>query len=366
ALMTSSMWVDRTEPEQLRRALVAKTMYQHIAEMLDDLIDTGEYSRSAASRLYCCVLLPLGQPRIDTEKLRGRMLKSVTRSGAPMVDPLVELAAQLHHEIGRAPRALGFRELFSLGNRFLSHGQPLTVLLQGRRLDVPAVRGAARHFYAPSAEVDWVTRLAKYMSHASNLALLDLYFVRPSAPMGDLNEHLWTWYYLDALISIMDHLADLEADSRAGIVNLALLGMRPQGPKADEVPLDSFRGLGVDDFDCLLEQMADLSTRALMHAEWSGMAAPRFYRLLTLLVPVVMLSSGKDGGRSLLPAYLEKLATRLSTPGSSGRRRPIPPPSPSRALYYQETRYSQHSAPVRTQDVFTTVPATPRADMIPS
>jgi hypothetical protein len=273
---------------------------------------------------------------------------------------------EFHRELSRAPRYSEWREIFDFGNRTLAEGQSLTVLLQSNRSDIARVRRTSERFYAPDSSVGWVERLGKYCSHVSNLTLIDLSFIRPDAPVGDVHEHLRAWYYLDALISILDHLADLRSDSRSGVVNLALLQVRPnasfRGPHVEEV----YRALTSSEVDLLLDRLVTLSVTAFAHAERSGVESPSYYRLLLLLIPVVMLTSGKDGRGDLVPAYLGKLASRLGAPPEEGEPHPRFPDPVEEARTYHETRYSQQSEPDRTQELFTTEPETPRADMIPS
>jgi hypothetical protein len=366
ALFTLGRLRHGIRPADLENLLLAKLLYQLLAEMLDDVVDSANYSVELAGTVFRLALADLGEEQLSEASVRGAFQALCPSVPAPFVASIACLSAGLTDLLRRAPRWAEFHARFRQGNERVIAGQSLSMLFNDASRDPAALEEAAREFAAPDPSVRWYERLATHMGHVSNLALLDLIFARPSVDLGDVEEHERTWYYYNLVISMLDHLLDLETDSRLGITNLALIAMHPEEAARGESARRSFRALRQADYDTFVTRLARLVAIGSRHGERSGLGSREYYRMLNATIPLVMFASCKDRNQDLLGAILRSFAaaTRESNQERAECSQEAAPDSFLRAP--QLTTYSQWSSRFRTQRVFTTVPRAPLAWRTPS
>jgi hypothetical protein len=355
--------MDRSD---VQRALLAKILYEHLTEILDDVIDAGSYGRRQCEQIFRTALVPIGDPGFRTEPTQRRLLELLSREQRGYASPVAKLGTALSDLLLGAPRWADLGPAIRIQNEYVAIGQSLSTTCRGYRIDLQEVRRRAARFDSPEVELTWVERLAKYQSQVSNLALLDLCFVRREFELGNLGAALQSWYYYDVVISLLDHLFDLRADTEEEVANLALLWMSPDACRDAITPSDAYRALRMSDYERLVSRVAELSARALTMASSERSESAEFYRFLTVMIPVVMFAVGRDQDPDLLHSVLRALVpvVRVSPRAisTSGSNEGVEPSGGD----YHSTTYSQWSSPFRTQRVFTTLPFAPRAASMPS
>ncbi len=342
---------DRIPEEGFLRGFTTKVLYVYLQDSLDHVLDHGIYAYEDAVRLYRFCLSPLTELDADFATLEEDLGATLRPGQEAAAAPLALLTRTLHGWIMDSPNAKEMSPYIRWVNERFARAQTASTFQRRSHLDIEAIKRIASEFWAPDPDVAWHERFAANLSWVTNPSLLDLCFARELPSPGELRDHMLAWYYFDAVISRLDHLADLWSDLREGIVNAALISIRESEPGEAWEPTALAANLADGELERFLVRTAEFERRGLRFALRSCQDPDRFYPFLGLMIPVVMLSRCGEGRTWMLPRYVRELAPALEEAS-----RPD----------YHSTTYSQHASPFRTHHGLATLPWKPRDFRMPS
>ncbi|HEX9567497.1 MAG TPA: hypothetical protein VGA48_07895 [Thermoplasmata archaeon] len=326
AIMMTERFRDDLTPENRNRAISAKIAYELLLDTLDDLIDRGSYGFADALDLMRYALAPLTARTFEEEIFQDELRGRLAPEDRHLTDFLTAVVSATHRAIRTSPHGVELAGEFERIHENWTLGQACTMYQKEPTIDIRAFVTAASRFPAPAADVRGVERVSGWLSHTAAVTLLDLCFVDHLLSPEKMDEHLAAWFYLDAVPSYLDNIADLSRDIDDGIANLFLIA---RGGDAI-LDLRRVRGLrpklAVADYESFLERTAEFCRRGLVHAAASHDGPDDFYPFIALMFPVVMFSDEHGVREDLLHAYLRCLdpAMRQARAGSAGAAITIP------------------------------------------
>jgi len=274
----------RMTEADIRRSIVASSLYEMTQDLLDDLLDGGGWTFAEAVRLYDRCLRPLTDPTVAMEGLEADLADLM----GPEQDGLERILAEATQEL-RGLLDSGderVRRLLAKGHEALTRAQAATIYFRRETLDIDAMRDIATGLPSPDPSLPWLDRLAIYASWPSNIALFDAGFASSPVSNRELTAHARAWLAFDEAISFLEHFAGAEADVREGVVNVAcLLANLPLAILGE----GSFRGFAPRELRSIFEK----ATECLVHAIHEGMAgggAPDDYGFLALMIPTIIFA----------------------------------------------------------------------------
>ncbi|TLZ52639.1 MAG: hypothetical protein E6K18_02515 [Methanobacteriota archaeon] len=198
------------------------------------------------------------------------------------------------------------------------------------------------------ADLAWDERLACAMTWTLTHALIDLCFVERPIPTEDLAATIKAWSYLSGVVTYLDHAVGVREDLESGIVNTALVSMRPH----EILGLAAFprgaRGPASHELERVLDRAAEFAMRAL--AATAGRDDAQ-YACLALLIPTTLLAPWIGSRDGLVGRYFRRIGPAVRA---------------AELRAYHSATYSQQSSPSRTQRAFKTLPGKPRQRSTPS
>ncbi len=342
---------ERVPEKDFLRGFAAKVLYVYLQDGLDHVLDHGTYSYVDAVRLYGLCLSPLTEPDADFGALDDELQATLRPGQEAAAAPLAFLTRTLHKHIGDSPNAKEMRPYLRWVNERFARAQTASVFQRRSHLNIAAIKRIASAFWAPDPDVSWHERFDAHLSWVTNLSILDLCFARELPSVGELRDHMLAWYYLDAVICRLDHVADLWTDLREGIVNAALLSMGESEPGNAWEPTALATIPSDGDLETFLARTAEFERRGLRFALRSYQDLDHFYPFLAVMIPVIMLSRCEEPRKWMLHRYLRELVPALE----DALRRD-----------YHSTSYSHHASPFRTHRGLATLPWNPRDFRMPS
>ena len=311
ATMISEKYRPRMNPENLRRALIAKILHKCQAGILDDLVDQGKYTFIEAKDLYHHCFASMIDPDFDINTFRKELALILKQEQLSMFDLVTNITAafnRLHQESPNGPDL--FYEMERVDDRVIL-GQALTMFQKHPSFDLGKLKRISSGFWAPDPDVKWHERLASYVSGATYYNLIDMCFLTEPISKSEMNATLKGWYYYDLIIAHLNHYVGLHKDLRAGIANLALIGMREQ----DVLSLSSLHGynpnLTVRDYEEHFARTAEFSRRAIANAMKGQEDLNMFHPFITIMIPVVMLADWIGNRDTMIHAYLRTVSPAI-------------------------------------------------------
>ena len=276
----------RMTEADIRRSIVASSLYEMTQDLLDDLLDGGGWTFAEAVRLYDRCLRPLTDPTVAMEGLEADLADLM----GPEQDGLERILAEATQEL-RGLLDSGderVRRLLAKGHEALTRAQAATIYFRRETLDIDAMRD-----------------IAIYASWPSNIALFDAGFASSPVSNRELTAHARAWLAFDEAISFLEHFAGAEADVREGVVNVAcLLANLPLAILGE----GSFRGFAPRELRSIFEKATECLVHAI-HEGTAGGGAPDDYGFLALMIPTIIFAFSRTSSeqadmffRTLAPA----------------------------------------------------------------
>jgi hypothetical protein len=299
-------------PEEKEAAWAAKLVHFGLTQLLDDLVDEGRVPADAVERSFTAVFDGLFVKDSETAANSSLVRSRFGEFAPPSGELALEMVAVQRGLLRRAAHfervAPALREDVNL----FARGQALSALLRGPRPPIPEVRSQAALLPAPYPDIVWQDRLAKSLTFATSLTLIDLAFAHGLPSGFDLERHRKAWYLMDTVMGESDHLAMLSADSARGLTNTAALLL---DPGSADLAGEGAATPGVwtaDKYEVLLAHWASLTARVLDLRPPTAPGSGEVYRdialgpVLTLLQPQLPVPP-----EHLLSSYLSVLAGRF-------------------------------------------------------
>ncbi len=320
AMMTMGRFRSRIPEGDVRKALLAKVMYEFAAEMLDDLIDDGDYDYRGARSLLQLGLRALIDPDLEARDFRQELSLRLRPEHHDVLDALVHLTVSFNRLFFRSPSGGELLPLLEEETDGFVEGEALTMFQKERTFDPRGLREACSALPAPDPGLQWHERLAAHLSWVTNHTLIDMAFLEKPPCAEEIRAHRKAWYYYNVAITQVNSLGDVQHDLGKGIASIAVLAMR----EAEVMELGDIRGYAPDitweEYEGQLTQTAGFFQRALSLA--AGNDDGLFYPFITLMIPVVILGDRTEHGRPLISPLLDALAPAMRE--ACGAPRPLP------------------------------------------
>src|SRR5437870_7500403 len=274
----------RMTEADIRRSVVASSLYEMTQDLLDDLLDGGGWTFPEAVRLYDHCLRPLTDPSVATEGLEA----DVADRMGPEQDGLERILAEATQEL-RGLLDSGderVRRLVAKGHEALTRAQAATIYFRRETLDLAAMRDIATDLPYPDPSLPWLDRLATYASWPSNIALFDAGFSSSPVSNRELTAHARAWLAFDEAVSFLEHFAGAEADVREGVVNVACVYTNLSPAILGE---GSFGGFAPRELRSVFEKATECLVHAI-HEGTAGGGAPDDYAFLALMIPTIIFA----------------------------------------------------------------------------
>lgn len=312
-MMTERFGADMN-PENRTRAFSTKLLYECVLDSLDDLIDTESYSFEDALDLMRHCVSALTTESFDATDFREELRPRLAPEQRHMAEFLTALVAGTNHGITHAPHS---RELRGKLDRFHENwilGQAYTMYQKDPTVDVRAFLAASETFPGPDEDLTGIERIAAWCSHTAAITLIDLCFADHLLSPSAMEEHMIAWFYFDALVTLLNNVADPSKDLDNGIANLFVIARA-----ADQVSdVRRVRGvrpsLTMADYETFLARAAEFAGRLLKHAAASADDPDSFYPFIAVMAPLVMFTDERGTNEDLLHAYLRAFSGAMRTP----------------------------------------------------
>jgi len=295
-------------PEEKEAAWAAKLVHFALAQLLDDLVDEDRIPAGAVERSFAAVFAGLfvkdSQTAANASLVRRQFAEFSPPSGELALEMVVVLRGLLRGAAHLDRVAPALREDVDL----FARGQALSALLRGPHPPIPEIRSRAALLPAPFPDILWQDRLAKSLTFATSLTLIDLAFAHGLPAGFDLERHRKAWYLLDVIMGESDHLAALPADRARKLTNSValLLGYGSAGSAGEGI---APRGIAMAGrFEILLAHWASLARRAIDLRPPTAPGAGDVYRDIALGPAFTLLPSQLPFSvEHMLSSYLSAL-----------------------------------------------------------
>lgn len=319
AMMTMGRFRSRIPEGDVRKALLAKVMYEFAVEMLDDLIDHGDYDYREARSLLQLSLRSLIDPDLEKCGFRRELSLLLRREHHDVLDALVHLTVSFNRLFFSSPSGSDVLPYLEEETDGFVEGEALTMFQKERTLDLRGLREASAALPAPDPGLQWHERLAAFLSWVTNHTLIDMAFLEEPPSGEEIRAHRGAWYYYNVAITQVNSLGDVRHDLEEGIASIAVLAMR----EAEVMELRHLKGYAPDitweEYEGQLMQTAGFFQRALCLA--AGTDEGLFYPFITLMIPAVILGDRTEHGRPLIDPLLDALAPAMRE--ACGAARPL-------------------------------------------
>lgn len=348
-------------PQNRRKALVAKILYECQQDMLDDLIDAGGYSFPDTIDLFHHCLMHLADAWLDEEEFARGLAELLKPEHRALVGRLTAITSGLRSLLSEAPNGRQALPEFERANENLVIAQAASMIQKDPSVDVRKLRRITSDLSALDADIVWQERFSAHLSWIFQLTLIDLAFAEEPLSDRELDAHRRAWYYYHIVLTHLSNLVAIRKDLDAGIVNVALLSMR-EGEVLDLADSSDYAPrLSMQEYEDQLRRIAEFSRRGLDAAMAASGDPDLFYPFITIMIPAVMVSNSNPDAEEMLHAYLRWIApsVRQATMMSLDC-------AEEATTTYHSTRYSQQTSPLRTHRFFVTFPGMCRALRTPS
>lgn len=314
-----------TPSEDRDRAFAAEVLFERQQDILDDLVDHGDYTFEQARDLYRHCVPATTEPDFRAEEFRRGLLAVLRPRDHHLAGVLAAMTGALNGLLRASPNGRRVLPRLEWANAGLILGQSATVFQREPTLDLRRLKEVCSRFWAPDPGLTWHERLAVQIAWGLSLSLIDLCFADEPMNDDDLDAHGRAWGYLDAVVTRLEHVANIGKDLRGGIANVALLSMR----ESEALGRASLRGwspaLTASEYDTQFARTAELCRRGVACAEREGDGM--FFPFLSLMIAVAMI--GRNVG--LIQPCLRHLSPAVRDAATKNVQRPAEPELPTRA-----------------------------------
>ena len=329
ATMLTQRWREQFSRENFRRAFVAKVLFESLAGVLDDVVDSERYSFIEAKDLYHHCFAATLDPGLDIGFFRrelGPLLKHDQLSFRDMIVNVTSAFNELFVESPHGPDL--FDEMHRVNQRVVL-GQALTMLQKETTLNLPTLRRICSSFSAWDSDLAWHERLAADVSHVTNHSLIDMCFLDESVSSGDLNATLRAWHYYDIVIVKLNNLVGILEDLGRGLCNLALISMR-ENEVVDRASLRDYNpGLTIPDYEAQLERTAEIGRRGILETSKTLGDPNLFFPFISVMIPVFLMADWIGSRDNFIHSYLRAIAPAIRESAQGRRYAPAVAESPS-------------------------------------
>ena len=296
-------------PEEREAAWAAKLVHFGLAQLLDDLVDEGRIPAEAVERSFGAVFAGLflrdSQTAANASLVRRQFAEFAPPSGELALEMVAVLRGLLRGAAHLDRVAPALREDVDL----FARGQALSALLRGPHPPIPEVRSRAATLPAPFPDILWQDRLAKSLTFATSLTLIDLAFAHGLPSGFDLEQHRKAWYLLDAIMGESDHLATLRADRARKLTNSVALLLDPESAGSAGEGIAPLDVAATGKYRVLLAHWASLARRAIDLRSPTAPGAGDVYRDIALGPAFTLLPSQLPFSvEHMFSSYLSALA----------------------------------------------------------
>ncbi len=331
ACLSSQKFRRSTTPANLERALIAKIAHNCLLGILDDLIDRGNYTDIEAKDLYHSVLSSMVDPEFDAATYGKSLRGKIKPDQFQLVDQMEALTVRFNALWNGTPHARDYFGPMAMLNERIALGQSLTIYQKDPHFSHARLEALAATLFAPSGGLTWWKRLAAHISASSESNLVDIAFSRIRLDPHALGKVLDGLYFVDAAVTLLDHVATVEKDLEDGIANLSLLAMRPDQLQRRSLVRGYHFDLTNEDYVPHLRQIARLTGHGLSVLGQSMGDAEGYYPFLAVMMPVVLLADWIGSRDELIDTYARELAIAMQSSGL-GRLAPGARTSPSQEV----------------------------------
>jgi hypothetical protein len=292
------------DPESLRRSIIAKTLFKSQMGLLDDLIDNGNYNYSEAKELYRHVVGSMSSPDIDCLAFQEELNSVLNPNQLGVSNLVTSLTNGFNNLYLRAPMIGGVMPYMLTMDQKVIDGQALTVLQKEHYLDLKKMKNISNYFFAPEEDLKWHEKLAHYISGGTRYNLIDIAYTNGGFDLNKVDSLLMAWYFYDIVVVLLNNIVNIDHDLRNGIYNLSLIDMK-DGDVSSLNKNDP--GLTLADYERHILRNAEIAKRALAHVN-GGEYNQKFYRLITLMIPIVMMSDWIGTKDDLIELFLTNVS----------------------------------------------------------
>jgi hypothetical protein len=250
-------------PEEKEAAWAAKLVHFGLAQLLDDLVDDGRVPADAVERSFAAVFAGLFVEDSQTAANASLVRRQFGEFAPPSGELALEMVAVLRGLLRGAAHFKRVTPALREDVNLFARGQALSALLRGPRPPIPEIRSRAALLPAPYPDIVWQDRLAKSLTFATSLTLIDLAFAHGLPSGFDLERHLRAWYLVDVIMGESDHLATLRADRARELTNSAALLLYPGSTDLVGEGVATLEVATAGKYEVLLTHWASLARRAL-------------------------------------------------------------------------------------------------------
>ncbi len=292
------------DPASLRRSIITKNFINCQMGILDDIIDKGNYNYSEARQLYGHVVSSMNSPDLDCLEFQEELNRILNPNQLGISNLVTSITNGFNKLFLRAPM-IGkiMTQMLRMDQRVID-GQALTVLQKDDYLDLKKLKRTSESFFAPEEDLKWHEKLANYISGGARHNLIDIAYTKGEYDLNKIDSLLVSWYFYDVVIALLKNVVNIEADLNNGIYNLSLLDMR-NGDVSSMNKNDP--ELTLADYERHILRNAEIAKRALAHVNGDENDR-KFYRLITLMIPIVMMSDWIGTRDELIELFLNNVS----------------------------------------------------------
>lgn len=304
--------------ENLECAVRAKILHNCLMGMLDDIIDRGEHTYLEAKDIHHLVLSSMIDPKFDGTSFMKRLMSLLNANQVQLFDLMTSLTRQFNALWNASPHGTEYFYHMELLDERVALAQAVTTLQKDPHYSPTTLRRIAASFHAPSEDVTPWERLAAHISASTRYNLIDMAYTDRSFDLKTLGKFLDGWYYLDAAITLLDHVTSVYKDLRGGIANLSLLTMR----ESELTPRTQLAGylpeLTNEEYEAHVGQIARLASRGLRLVVQDFSDVGGYYPFLGIMMPVVLMADWIGNRDDMVNAYVRDVAPAIREAARNG------------------------------------------------
>lgn len=318
ATMMSEQYRAQMTPPNLQRAMTAKVFRECAIGILDDLIDKGSYSYLEAKDMHHMVLSSMLDPDLDSSSFMKRLVSMLRHDQIPLFDLINNIVRGFMVLWTNSPHGQDYFYQMETMDERVALGQALSMFEKEPNFAVPRMRKIADSFYEPEEGLHWWEKLGGHVSVASQHNLIDMAFTDHAYDLRKMKNFVAGWYYYDAAVILMDHVASVHQDLRNGIANLSLIAMREK----EVLELTSLKNynprLTIEDYDAHIRRIADLASTAIRLATQDIQDDALVYPFMTIMMPVVMMADWIGNRDDMIHTFLDAVAPAIRRAAGNG------------------------------------------------
>ncbi len=295
-------------PEDLRRALAAKILYNCQVGILDDLVDKGDYNYLEAKELTHLVLSSMFNPTYDENVLVKKLIPSLREAHLNYRDLILQFTKAFNSLMSVSAHGSDFFYHMEVFNQRLVLAQALSVFQKTNEYNLDKVRRVANQFYAPDADIHWYDKVANAQSGGTQYNLLDMAFCERRFNPMKLRNFLRAWWYFDAITTFLNGVITVYDDLRNNIVNASLVAMRENEVLALKSPQGYDPALTREDYEGHIKWIAELARRGLSMVAKDVGDPDNYFPFMVVMMPLMLMSEAVGSADEMIRFYLAAIA----------------------------------------------------------